>query len=56
MWQLFDRRKKCVRGKEQGWWQNLSIDYMSFESSDEDDTITVHSHPWRSKSKPRIMC
>ena len=31
---------------------NLSIDFLSFESSDEEkDVINVHSLPWRCKSK-----
>ena len=52
--QLFDRRKKSVRGSEQSWWDQLSIEYMSFESSDDkEDAITVHSLPWRSQSKNR---
>lgn len=50
--QLFDRRKRCVQGSEQPWWDQLSLEYMSFESSDDEESvIRVHSLPWRSKSK-----
>ena len=40
-----------MQDTEQTWWDELSIDFMSFESSDEEDVINVHSLPWRSKSK-----
>lgn len=51
--QLFDRRKKNLKGKEPNWWEQLSIDYMSLESSDNEDkdVMVVHSIPWRSNSK-----
>ncbi len=51
--QLFDRRKKSVKDGEKGHWEQLSIEYMSLESSDEEDpgVIVVHHLPWRSNSK-----
>ena len=52
--QLFDRRKKFLKEGEKKFWQQLSIQYMSMESSDEEGTIVVHRLPWRSKS--RLPC
>lgn len=50
--QLFDRRRKCLRGSEHSRWEELSIEYMSLESSDDDGdgTIIVHHLPWCSTS------
>ncbi|XP_065900173.1 uncharacterized protein C14orf93 homolog [Dysidea avara] len=47
---LFERRKKHVQSDELEWWNQLSIEYMSLESSDEEDDISiVHHISWRSK-------
>ena len=51
--QLFDRRKKHVKSTERSHWEQLSIEYMSLESSDDEDAdrIIVHHLPWRSSSE-----
>ena len=53
VFQLFDRRAKGVRDNERKHWEQLSIEYMSLESSDDEDSgvIVIHHLPWRSKSK-----
>ena len=53
---LFDTCKKSVRGSEQSWWDQLSIEYMSYETSyEEEDAITVHLLPWRSQRTTVIV-
>ena len=52
--QLFDRRAKYVKThKEQKKWNDLTVQYMSEETSGADDVsiIMVHHPKWRSPSK-----
>jgi hypothetical protein len=52
---LYNKRSKAIKeGREQQYWSQISYQYMSAESSDEDDTgakyYNVHKPSWRSQS------
>ena len=50
--QAFDRRKTTVTKKEQQYFDQLSLDYITEESDDEETgkTIILHKLTWRSES------
>ena len=49
--QKYENRAAVVHQAEQVYWKQLSIDYMSEESDDGEDplTVVVHRPLWRSK-------
>lgn len=49
--QLYERRQKAVRGdsEEKERFGQLSLDFMSEESSSDETVITVHRSEWRSR-------
>ena len=50
--QKYDNRAVVVREAEMKYWQELSVDFMSLESDDPDDSnsLIVHKLPWCSNS------
>ena len=51
--QLYDCRQKAVRddGEEKEQYGQLTLDFMSEESSCDETVITIHCPEWRSDSK-----
>ena len=51
--QLYDCRQKavCDDGQEKERFGQLTLDFMSEESSSDETMITIHSPEWRSESK-----
>ena len=48
--QLYDRRKKCLKSREKEKWSLIDYNYMTEESGDEDsDVIRQHKLVWRSE-------
>ena len=59
--QKFDRRSVVVLESEKKYWKELSVEFMSDESDDENDsnTFVIHQLSWRSESqfvRPVISC
>lgn len=50
--QKFDRRSVVVLESEKKYWKELSVEFMSDESDDENDsnTFVIHQLSWRSES------
>ena len=51
--QKFDNRALVVLDSEKKYWEKLSVDFMTEESDDNDDTnaLIVHQLQWRSKRR-----
>ena len=55
--QKFDNRKSVILNEEIKYWNDLSLEFMTEESDDEDDRncIIEHKLPWRSTGMYNIV-